>query len=449
MRALSAAASVLIVLVLVGHPVWGDEPAKEATPASPAKVVTPAKRGLLQQAVDLIAESAATPSEATPTTASEATHEQLKTVSIKGESGGKLQTLSITPDGTIIALVGPGRVAPIGKTATASPSEICLLDADGSEVKRWTIPFTGHSVASGPDGLIYVAGDGRLAKYTIEGELQAEAEVPHLVEALKDEGVLRQRAEEQLKASQESLQNTLKVFQDQVTKLEAKPEEERSEAEKQQLQAYKANLKAYDQIIASQSKQSVEQVMQQLTSRLRIINGITVTDKDVFIACGEMKGYGYAIWRMDLAFQNPERVLGPVSGCCGQMDIQARGDELFVAENTKHRVARYDREGKPIDSFGKSGRVSEGLTFGGCCNPMNCRLCADGSIYTAESEGLVKKFNEKGEFVAFIGQAKLAGGCKNVAVAASPTGERVYFCDLPGSRVIILETKKPSVAAGE
>lgn len=33
---------------------------------------------------------------------------------------------------------------------------------------------------------------------------------------------------------------------------------------------------------------------------------------------------------------------------------------------------------------------------------------------------------------------KLTGGCKNVAVAASPEGDQVYFCDLPGSRIIVL-----------
>jgi hypothetical protein len=78
---------------------------------------------------------------------------------------------------------------------------------------------------------------------------------------------------------------------------------------------------------------------------------------------------------------------------------------------------------------------------------MNCRITASGDVYTAESEGVIKKFNSKGEFVALIGTAKLTGGCKNVAVAASPDGDTVYFCDLPGSQIIILKKSTAPVAA--
>jgi sugar lactone lactonase YvrE len=165
--------------------------------------------------------------------------------------------------------------------------------------------------------------------------------------------------------------------------------------------------------------------------------------------CGETKGYGFALWRMDLTFGSPKKVLSQLSGCCGQMDVQVQGDKIYVAENTRHRVAIFDRDGKAAGAFGGKGRESKGAEFGGCCNPMNCRITSDGDVYTAESEGIVKKFNAKGEFVAHIGTVKLTGGCKNVAVAASPQGDKVYFCDLPGSRFLVLEqsTKAPVRAA--
>ena len=187
--------------------------------------------------------------------------------------------------------------------------------------------------------------------------------------------------------------------------------------------------------------------MTQLTSRLRIINSITATNKEVFIATGELKGYGYAVWRMDLDFKNPSQVMSKLSGCCGQMDVQAQGDKLYVAENTKHRVGQFDQSGKFLTSFGKRDRESVGECFAGCCNPMNCRIMSNGDVYTAESEGVIKKFNSKGEFVALVGQAKLTGGCKNVAVAASPDGDTIYFCDLPGSQIIILKKSPAPVSA--
>jgi hypothetical protein len=376
-----------------------------------------------------------------PGAATSATHEQVAAIEVKGESGSTLQTLAATPDGKIIGLVAPARYAAIGVNGqSASPSEVRIFDGEGKELERWKLSFSGQSVGVGPDGTIFVAGDGRLAKYSAEGKLLAELEVPHLAELLKDQDALKKRAEEQLKQEQESFANSKTAYEAIVKQLSEK--KDRTEIEEQQLKAYKSYLETFEAQAASYKNRKIEDVIKQLTSRLRIINGIAATEKDVYIACGELVGYGYAIWRMDSDLKSAERVLGPVSGCCGQMDIQAQGDHFYLSENTKKRVAQYDRTGKLVSAFGKSGRESDGLSFGGCCNPMNCRVCATGDIVTAESEGIVKRFSSTGDFLGLVGYAKLTGGCKNVAVAASPKGDRVYFCDLPGSRIIVLAAKK-------
>ena len=72
---------------------------------------------------------------------------------------------------------------------------------------------------------------------------------------------------------------------------------------------------------------------------------------------------------------------------------------------------------------------------------MNVRIVSGGTVYTAESEGFVKEFSPKGEFVKLVAHATVTGGCKNVAVAATPDGKTVYFCDQPGSQIIILTLK--------
>ena len=136
-----------------------------------------------------------------------------------------------------------------------------------------------------------------------------------------------------------------------------------------------------------------------------------------------------------------------LSGCCGQMDVQCCDGNLVVAENTKHRVAVYDRDGKLVRAFGRNDREGKGDGFGSCCNPMNTRPVANGEIYTAESEGFIKRFDKTGKFLGLVAEAKLTGGCKNVAVAASKDGTRVYFCDLPGSRILYLAKKPTQVAA--
>lgn len=377
----------------------------------------------------------------------DSTHEQLKTVSVKGENGASLQTLTCTPDGKVVALVAPGRyVAVVGKDAAQPISEVRIFDAEGEFLTGWPLAFTAQSVAVSPSGVIYVAGDGNLAKFDAKGKSLGATEVPHLAEVLKDQAKLKKQAEQQLKQEIESFESSKQEFQAQLDKLKEKKAADPTD--KAQIQSLEANIQAYEQISKEYKNRSIKDVIGQLSSRLRIINGVTVTDKEVFIACGELKGHGYAIWRMSLDFENPKQVLSQIGGCCGQMDIQASGDDLFVAENTRHRVARYDRDGKLVKTFGKKSRQSADDCFGGCCNPMNCRIGKGGEIFTAESEGVVKKWSSEGKFLSTIGIAKLTGGCKNVAVAASPKGDRVYFCDLPGSRIIILGEKQSKPAAG-
>jgi hypothetical protein len=456
-------------------PAGADEPKQEeAAPAKPRVTVLPAirlapavkaapvKAAAAQARQETATDEKAAPAKAASSNAGDglvveeeptikpgaeatATHEQTAAVTVKGERGSTLQTLAALPDGKIVGLVAPARYAGVGVAGKGpSPTEICLLSSSGKELTRWRVPFTGQSIGVGPRSTIYVAGDGRLAKYDAQGKLLADVEVPHLAEVLKDQDALKKKAEEQLKQEQASFLNSKKVYEQIVKQLEEKSE--RTTTEESQLKAYKNYLANFDQQIAARKERKIEDVIKQLTSRLRIINGIAATEKDVYLACGELVGYGYAIWRMDADLNNPERVLGPVSGCCGQMDIQASGDHFYLSENTKKRVAQYDRTGKLVSAFGQSGRESDGLNFGGCCNPMNCRVCATGDILTAESEGIVKRFSATGEFLGLVGYAKLTGGCKNVAVAASPGLDRVYFCDLPGSRIIILEEKKAATA---
>jgi len=137
-------------------------------------------------------------------------------------------------------------------------------------------------------------------------------------------------------------------------------------------------------------------------------------------------------------------VMAGLGGCCGQMDLCCEGDNLIVAENTQKKFARYSRDGKSLGKWGKAGDKDVSC-FGGCCNPMNVRAGAKGDIFTSESEGFIKRFSAAGEFMGIVGKVEISGGCKNVAIAASPDEERVYFCDQPGNRIFILAKKKSVV----
>jgi hypothetical protein len=375
------------------------------------------------------------------------THDMTADVKVMSADGKtRLQTLGIDGQGRVLALVAPPRT--FGAPMENGFGEVHVFSPEGKPIKQWRVDFHAHSVAAGPDGTIYVAGDGRVARFDKDGRaLGSPVELPHIAELFQDKAAMRKKAEEQIKKQQESMkvsiENSRKRVQEMIAKIEAKKAEDRTPTEVKQLEQYKNILKSYDNMVVNPAAQNVDAIINQMTGRARIINGIAISKADIFVVCGDIPGYGYAVWRFDHNMKNAKKVMGELSGCCGQMDIQVQGTDLLVAENTKHSWARYDRDGAPLGRHGKKmvpGKV-EPDCFGGCCNPMNLRAIATGDIFTAESEGIVKRFSAKGDFLDTAAVFKLTGGCKNVAVAASADGKLLYICDQPGTRFVIM-TKK-------
>jgi hypothetical protein len=383
-----------------------------------------------------------------------ASHAQTAEVKVIGsDKKTTLQTLALTADNRILALVAPPRS--FGAPTKDATGEIQVFDAEGKKTDTWKLSFHGHSVNVAPDGQVYVAGDGKVQRFSKEGKAEGEpVELPHITELFKDKETLQKKAEETLKKEQDQRVEMYKQartqFEGQIKKIEDIKEEDRTKAQTRQLEQAKQLIKTYEQMEKQESKRTVKDVIDQMASRVRTINGIAISEKDVFVACGETAGWGYAVWRFDRNLKEPKQVVKDLGGCCGQMDVQVSGADLIVAENTKHQFARYDREGKRLGGFGKRGTEGDPACFGGCCNPMNTR-CSTGSgdIFTAESEGVVKRFSSTGAFIGVAGTVKISGGCKNVAIGVSADGEKIVFCDQPGSRFFILAKKPEGKSGGE
>jgi hypothetical protein len=368
------------------------------------------------------------------------THKQTAEVKVRSTDGKyALQTIGMDADGNVLCLAAAPKSfgAPVKNTV----SEVLVYSKEGKLLRSMTANFHGNSVTGGPDGSVYVAGDGKVAKFDKTGKQIAIIELPHMKEILSDTAGIRKKAEDQIKMQRDNFAKTVQQFKDRVKTLEEKKEADRTDLEKRQLTQFHQILKSYEQTEKFYASQTVDSVVEQMTSRVRTINAITFSAKDVFFATGDTKGFGYSIWRADHDFKNAKQVLTGIGGCCGQMDIQTVGDDLLVAENTKHRFARYSREGKAVGAWGKRGTGNELECFGGCCNPMNVCSTGAGDIFTAESEGIVKRFSSKGDYLGVVATASLSGGCKNVAVCVTPKEDRLYFLDLPGSRVLIFSKK--------
>jgi hypothetical protein len=428
-----------ILALVAGYAVAADEPQTKPAQSVTLVPLTAAKPAKAGDPVPVVP--------ANPLEKREATHKVSKSIEVKGfnSTGGQnatLQTICLNTDGNVVGLVA--LMKPYGAPIKGATAQVHLFDSSGKPIKDWKVDFHGQSVNCGPDGTIYVAGDGKLAKFDKSGKpIGTTIELPHVAALLKDSEKLRKKAEEQLKREQESFGRSIeaakKQFGEKVKELETKKAEDLTKTEARQLDQYKKLLEQYAQMEKEYKGRTVDQVLADMTGRVRVINGVAASDKDVFVACGDTEGYGYAIWRLSADMKDAKQVLGGIGGCCGQMDIQCHGPDVLVAENTKHQFGRYDREGKKIGAFGKRGLDTDPACFGGCCNPMNVRACGVGDIYTAESEGVIKRFSPSGEFLETAGVVKLTGGCKNVAVAVSNDAKKIYFCDLPGSKFHILE----------
>jgi hypothetical protein len=374
------------------------------------------------------------------------THRQLKSISL--DSKMRLADFCLSPDGKILALAnGEAQHGLIvdainaisGKAGEPSgkKSELHVYDRDGNLEKKWTIDFQAQAINAGADGSIIVGGEGQLAHYDAQGSLIAQAVTSQAEAIRKNPDLLREQAEESLEAERASVDEQLKTFDEQKKQIEAKEKSNLTEEEKQYLAIYDAQVNAYKQWGDQLKKKTVEQAMAEISERVMRINAIAVSDKEVFVACPMTKSYGYAVWRTDKDFKQPVQIISGLSGCCGQMDIQCTGDKLYVAENSRHRVVCYNRDGKELSNFGKRDRDSIEC-FGGCCNPMNLCFAKSGDLYVSESNGLVKQFTSSGEYKGLVGVAKVPAGCKNSAVATTVDGDRVYYIDINNSKIIVL-----------
>ena len=412
----------------------------------------------------------------------EKSHKQLKSIPLQvAETGAKLQDFCVNREGQVVALLAnKAQIGSMGALLSkikaggkeSQTAQVRILDHEGTLVRQWDVDFVGEAIGVGPDGIVYVGGNGVLASYDAEGKLLQRHDAPQTT-LLANKEELQEHAKEQLEAEKQSITEQLKQFEailddpkqleeiekqyqaqlDEQLKSQAKAASDDSKKEAPVRPKIQFNVKQmYEQqvkALKSRKESTVEQMVASITTRLKQVNAIAVSDQDVFIACPMSKGYGYAVWRTDRDLQNPKQVISGLSGCCGQMDIQASGDQVFVAENSRHRVVRYNRDGKKQGTFGKTDREGVGEGFGGCCNPMNLCFAADGGLLAAESNGVVKRFTSDGKYEGLVGIAKVPEGCKNSAIGISTDGQQVYYIDIQNSNIIILARDERAAAKSE
>src|SRR5690606_31000879 len=107
---------------------------------------------------------------------------------------------------------------------------------------------------------------------------------------------------------------------------------------------------------AELSEEQIEQKVQASIQYKLAASSISATDSNVYLATRAAVGYGFEVWKMDDEFADGKSIISGLSGCCGQMDVKVNDKGVFVAENSKHRVCRYDAEGKLATTWGHGDR---------------------------------------------------------------------------------------------
>ena len=186
-----------------------------------------------------------------------------------------------------------------GSSESAQPlgNELHVHDATGKLLATWKLDFAAQAVNVGPEGDVYIAGDGHIARYDAAGKQLAAGNAPQMDLMRGQYRSLKRRAEEQLAAEKQQWKDALEQFNLQIAEFKKKDAQSLSDDEKLQLANAQQMQKAYEQMAKQTEQRTIEQVVADLTTRARTINAVAADADAVYITCGASKGYGFSVWR--------------------------------------------------------------------------------------------------------------------------------------------------------
>jgi hypothetical protein len=381
------------------------------------------------------------PGETTKSIDDLATHQQAAVIEIADQDSPlKINAFCLDAKGQIVTACGNG------------PGEVRIVNDEGQILKSWKITVRPESINVADDGSVLVGGEGKLFRFSAQGKPLHVTDSPHAERLRSSSDELRKAAIEYLERRTKPLRSRIASYENMIQQLEQRAEKgELNAAEKRMLtdtlprmlQRYKEQMGEQDEDSQNKgpSEEAIQNQMESLIRSKMRISSIASTGDHVFVATRAIEGYGYDVWKMNRNFADAKVIVKGLRGCCGQMDVQCCEQGIFVAENSRDRVVRFDLNGEEITNWGKSDRTGiDG--FASCCNPMNVCFDSKGYVYTAEaSVGRIKQFDAKGKLIAYIGDVDLVPGCKNVSIGVSPVNDNIYMLDLTRNHIKVMQPK--------
>lgn len=312
-----------------------------------------------------------------------------------------------------------------------------VYDPDGKLKAEYPIGFKATAINFALDGTLLVSGEGKIARLDSSGKVLKESATPNITNLEDFKKEIVEAAKKEQEKSNEAMNKQIEMMEARIKSIESKEPDEakRNAQDKSIIRTLKAQLTRIKQMVdMNRNSMSPEALL----SYKLAVPGVAGTAKEVYVVLSVVSGYGYQVWRTNYNFEEGKVVADKLAGCCGNMDVQARGEGFVTCENGEFKVVAHDREGKTEGSFGKRDRTAAD-GFGSCCNPMNCSILDNGDYIVAESSiGNIKKFSTEGKFIGVVGKAKISGGCKHCAVGFDEKKNRYYMMNEDRNHVCVL-----------
>ena len=107
----------------------------------------------------------------------------------------------------------PAAGRPVRPRPGASGGEIRVFDPEGKRLRAWTSPVVPEALGVDPAGIVYVAGQGQLAKFDADGKLLLQKESPHAAAMKANAAKIREEVIAQFKQRAEMIAQQSKVYE--------------------------------------------------------------------------------------------------------------------------------------------------------------------------------------------------------------------------------------------
>ena len=165
----------------------------------------------------------------------------------------ELNTFCLDKHGNILACVGGDSVQYVMNAdgsqqvkTISSPQQLQMYSSDGTFLRAVDLPFRPTALNTAADGSIFVAGEGKVAHVSAEGQLLTTVDSPHIGDMDSFRQRIEDAAKKQMEGSKSRFREQVTRIEERITTLKEKPEGELTELDKRRIVTYEQQKSIYE-----------------------------------------------------------------------------------------------------------------------------------------------------------------------------------------------------------